>query len=86
MPGNFTGMGGIVWSFSAISKILFSIEWVREKAFDLKFLCSEGVDLCQGISGVSICLKNEKHSPLFIQPGFCVCAYQMLGTALTLLG
>lgn len=33
-----------LWSFGILKKILFSFEWLEEKAFDLKLLYSKGTD------------------------------------------
>lgn len=52
MPGNYTGMESNLWSFGILKKILFSFEWLEEKAFDLKLLYSKGTDLWQSMAGV----------------------------------
>lgn len=41
-----------LWSFGILKKILFSFEWLEEKAFDLKLLYSKGTDLWQSMAGV----------------------------------
>lgn len=64
MPGNCTGVESNLWSFGIIKKILFSFEWLEEKAFDLKFLYSEGTDLWQSIAGV--CDEEKCNVKFFI--------------------